>query len=406
MTNTLLSINNYHHVRGGSDMVYFNHSNLFAARGWSTRFFSMQHKRNLPCEDSKYFVKCLEHPDGRGQIWTPENALKVIYSLEAKKKLGLLLDGAKVNLAHAHNIYHYLSPSILSETHSRGIPTVMTAHDLKLVCPNYRMFNRRGICECCRRNKVWNVALHRCVKDEILPSLLIAVEAAVHRRFRYFERYLSYVITPSRFYRRKFIEWGYPPEKLVYIPNYVSGNSIPLSGQTGQYVLYFGRLTPEKGLVTLITAAAQAKVPLCIVGKGPQENDLRQLTERVLSPVEFLGFRSGSDLVSIIDGAKFVVLPSEWYENSPISVLEAFQRGKPLVGARIGGITEMIEEGRTGWSFRSGDVSDLTCTLAKAFSTPNDELAEMGAACQELVRECFCEERYHEAMSAIYAKLM
>ncbi|MGH6794209.1 MAG: glycosyltransferase, partial [Methylocella sp.] len=169
--------------------------------------------------------------------------------------------------------------------------------------------------------------------------------------------------------------------------------------------LYFGRLTPEKGIATLIAAAAASGVSVRIAGRGPQEEELRTLANSLGAPAAFVGFLSGDALWAEVDAARAIVLPSEWYENSPMSVVEAFQRGKPLVGARIGGIPELIEEGRTGWSFRAGDVADLARALTVASDAGESQLAEMSAACRQLVSSRFSEQAYFEAMSALYENL-
>ncbi len=165
-------------------------------------------------------------------------------------------------------------------------------------------------------------------------------------------------------------------------------------------------MTPEKGIATLIKAAAVSSIPVRIAGTGPQEAELRALAKSLGAPAVFAGFLKGDALWAEVDAARAVVLPSEWYENSPMSVVEAFQRGKPLVGARIGGIPELIEEGRTGWSFRAGDVADLARALAVARETPDTQLASMSTACQQLVSRNYSEHAYFEAMSALYEKLL
>lgn len=231
------------------------------------------------------------------------------------------------------------------------------------------------------------------------------VESAIHKALRIYARHIDRIVTPSAFYREKLIEWGWPAEKLVHIPNFVSDTPLPPATPGGDHFLYFGRLTPEKGIATLIKGAAASAVPVRIAGRGPQEEELRALTKSLGAPAVFVGFLSGDALWAEVDAARAIVLPSEWYENSPMSVVEAFQRGKPLVGARIGGIPELIEEGRTGWSFRAGDVADLARALTLARDTADTQLAEMSVACQLLVSRSFSEHAYFEAMSALYENL-
>ncbi len=401
----VLSINTYHYPKGGSEMVYFAHAALMERHGWTNSFYAMHHPDNLPCEDSRYFA---EHVDFGASTSLREKAVvaaRIIYSLEARVKLARLIDTRRIDVAHVHNIYHHLSPSVLVELKRRGIPVVMTVHDLKLACPAYTMRNGSGVCERCKGGRVWHVAIHRCIKGSVALSGLIMVESAIHKALRIYARHVDRIVTPSAFYREKLIEWGWPAEQLVHIPNFVSDAAPPAATPCGDHFLYFGRLTPEKGIATLIAAAAASGIPVRIAGRGPQEEQLRALAQSLGAPAVFVGFLTGDALWAEVDAARAIVLPSEWYENSPMSVVEAFQRGKPLVGARIGGIPELIEEGRTGWSFRAGDVADLARALALARDTADTHLAEMAVACRQLVSRYFSEHAYFEAMSALYEKV-
>ncbi|MGH6850103.1 MAG: glycosyltransferase [Methylocella sp.] len=401
----VLSINTYHYPKGGSEIIYFANAALMQRHGWTNSFFAMHHPSNLPCEDSQYFAEHVDFGAPAPLRKKAAVAARIIYSREARAKLARLVDTRRIDVAHAHNIYHHLSPSVLVELKRRGIPVVMTVHDLKLACPAYTMRNESGVCERCKGGRVWNVAIHRCIKGSVALSGVIMVESAIHKALRIYARHIDRIVAPSAFYREKLIEWGWPAEKLVHIPNFVSDAAPPAATPGGDHLLYFGRLTPEKGIATLIAAAAASGVSVRIAGRGPQEEELRTLANSLGAPAAFVGFLSGDALWAEVDAARAIVLPSEWYENSPMSVVEAFQRGKPLVGARIGGIPELIEEGRTGWSFRAGDVADLARALTVASDAGESQLAEMSAACRQLVSSRFSEQAYFEAMSALYENL-
>lgn len=400
----LLSINSYHYLRGGSETVYFGHAALFAAQGWQTSFFSMRHDENLSCADSPFFADCIDYAKSGGQGHNPANAVKIIYSREARHKLARLLDRKPADVAHVHSVYHHLSPSVLMELKARGIPTVMTAHDLKLACPNNKMLNRTGPCECCQGGRLWNVVRYRCIKDSMVASGLIALESAIHKLFGMYRHNLDRLVAPSRFYRDKLISWGFDPGWIVHIRNAVTPPQASLA-PPGDYILYFGRLSPEKGLLTLIQAAARAKVPVRIAGSGPQEAELRRLAQQLSAPVGFLGYLSGDALWSQVRGARAVVLPSEWYENGPMSVLEAFAHGKPLIGADIGGISELIPDGATGWLFPSGDAASLAGALESAFTASIAQLRAMGQAARSYIEEKHSPAHYFSAISSLYAEL-
>ena len=330
---------------------------------------------------------------------------KVIYSWEARSKLGKLLESFHPDIAHAHCIYHHLSPSVLSLLHKKGIPTVMTAHDLKLACPAYKMLNKNGICEKCRNGNLLHLVKNRCIHDSLATSSLVAVESGIHKLFGLYRRNLDRIVVPSLFFREKLKEWGWPDEKLVYIPNFIAADKYTPKYEPGNYFLYFGRLAPEKGVDTLIRAALQAGVRLLIAGTGPYENTLRELIPATNTQIEFLGFCSGDKLWSLIREARAVVLPSQWYENAPISILEAYASGKPVIGARIGGIPEMLQEDRTGYLFESANTEDLAGKLELLHKLPDKIITEMGRAAQNYVSTTFTAQRYLNEMLALYYSL-
>ncbi len=401
----LLSLNSYHYKRGGSDAVYFEHEALFRSKGWDTGFFSMHHPRNEKTPWDKYFVDEIEF----GSEYTPVEKIsmagKIIYSWDAVAKLRQLIDDWRPDLAHAHCIYHHLSPSVLSLLKSRGIPTVMTAHDLKLACPAYKMLNKGGICEKCKHGNLIHVVLNRCLHDSLAVSSLVMLESAIHKSLGLYKRNLDRIVVPSRFFSNKLQEWGWSEEQLVYIPNYVDAGMFEPAYEPGDYLLYFGRLAPEKGLKTLLTANAKAGGRLKLVGTGPEENNLRKHAEMVGGDVEFLGFCDKQTLWPIVKSSRAVILPSEWYENAPMSLLEANALGKIVVGADIGGIPELIEKDVTGFLFESGNQDQLAEVLIKIRTMNDNALAEMGRAARMHVAEKFTIDRYYQAMEALYSSL-
>jgi glycosyltransferase involved in cell wall biosynthesis len=403
--NSLLSINNYHYRRGGADAVFLDHDRMFRGLGWSTAVFSMQHPSNEPSDWSPYFVDELEFGNTYGLFRKLIMASKVIYSLEARRCLLRLLRKFHPDIAHVHSVYHHISPSILPLLRERGIPIVLTAHDLKLACPAYKMLNARGICEKCRGGNLTHVVMNRCIRDSLVTSGLVALESAAHRLTRIYRDNLSAIVTPSRFYARKLHEWGWPEQQLRYIPNYIRSDLYEPSETVGSHFLYFGRLAVEKGVATLLQAAHLAGVRLRIVGTGPEEERLKAIASSIGVSVEFFGYRSGPELLEIIRSARAVVLPSEWYENAPMSILEAYASGKPVLGADIGGIPEMILPGKTGFLFQSGNPEELADLLTHVATMTSDVLLEMGRAARHLVEERFTPERYREEMLSLYASV-
>ena len=401
----LLSINNYHYRRGGSDVVYLEHAALMEKLGWRNAYFSMHHPKNIETPWSRYFVDEIEFGNSYSIFQKSKMAAKVIYSVEARRKLSRLLNDFPVDVAHLHCIYHHLSPAIIPLLAGSGIPMVMTAHDLKLMCPAYKMLNQDGICERCKGGNVLNVVRHRCIHQSIVASSVVALESLLHQGLKTYRKHLAKIIVPSRFFLEKFVEWGWSREKFAYIPNYVTAHDFQPIYEPGNYFLYFGRLSVEKGVATLIRAAAAARTTLKIAGTGPEEASLRALAAETKADVEFLGYQSGTRLQSLVAHARAVVLPSEWFENAPMSILESCALGKPVIGANIGGIPEMIEHGATGWLFESGKADALAHLLSEVASLPASTLHRMGRASRAMVEDRFNREGYIRSILELYSTL-
>lgn len=402
----LLSVNNYHYRRGGSDVVYLEHAALMEELGWENAFFSMHHPHNFPTKWSEHFVRELEYGHSYGFLEKAAMAGKIVYSLEAKRKITSLVREFKPDVAHLHCIYHHLSPSIVPTLRQLGVPVVMTSHDLKIACPAYKMLNGEGICERCKGGNVLNVLRHRCIKGSAAASGIVALESLVQQAFQLYRGNISKIIAPSRFYIEKFVEWGWPREQFAYIPNYVDASRFSPRFDAGPYFLYFGRLAPEKGVGTLLRAARKAGVSLKIAGTGPEEANLKALHEELGGDVSFLGYKSGAELHELVREARAVVLPSEWYENAPMSVLESYALGKPVIGADIGGIPEMIVKGETGWVFESKSVEDLAQVLRQVSDLEAGKVSSVGRAGRSYVERAFNRAGYVDSVQSLYSRLM
>jgi glycosyltransferase involved in cell wall biosynthesis len=400
----LLSLNSYHYRRGGADVVYLEHDKLFRDHGWEGAFFAMHHPQNLPCDWDRFFVDELQFGHEYGALEKARMATKVIYSIEARRKLASLLDHFRPDVAHAHNLYHHISPSVLPLLKARGIPTVLTAHDLKLVCPSHDMLASGGICERCKGGRFYQTVLQRCVKGSLAVSGLVAVESAIHHFSGIYRRNLDRVLVPSQFYLEKFVEWGWPREHLRLVPNFVDPTAFAPQYEPGGYFLFFGRITATKGVSTLLAAAAQAGVRLVVVGTGDLDDEVRRVAA-TRPDVQFLGRKSGAELFEVVKGARAIVLPSEWYENAPMSLLEAFALGKPGIGADIGGIPEMIRPDETGWLFPSGDRDALAGVLALVAGMDDAKIAALGRGARALVEERFTPVQYVRNVARVYSEI-
>jgi len=402
----LLSINNYYYRRGGAEVVFLEHNRIFQEAGWYVAPFAMQHPNNLRTQWQDFFVEEIEFNRAYGVIQSARRAGRIIYSLEAREKLHSLLNIVKPQIAHVHNIYHHISPSVLGLLKESGVPTVMTAHDLKLACPAYRMLANDEICERCKGGRIHNVALRRCIKNSLAVSALVMIETFVHRTLGLYRDTLDRVVVPSRFYIDKFVEWGWPRERFAHVPNFVDVRQFSANRDIGEAFVFAGRLSPEKGAEVLLRAAAASRRPLLIAGEGPQEEKLRALANRLSADVRFLGRLGRLDLIRLIHSARAVVLPSLWYENAPMGILEAYALGRPVIGSRIGGVPELVRDEQTGATFAAGDIDELADTMRRWAAMPKARVAEMGANGREWVEREFSEARYLTRISDLYASLL
>jgi glycosyltransferase involved in cell wall biosynthesis len=402
---TLLSINNYNYCRGGAETVFLAHNEIFRSHQWQVALFCMQHEKNEPSEWDDYFVEEIEKDSSYGPLRGLAKSLKAIYSWEAKKKIERLVDEIAPDIAHGHNIYHHISPAILSSLKKKSIPTVLTLHDLKIACPAYQMQNQDGICERCKGGKYYNATLHRCMHGSTALSAWVSLEAYVHAALKSYGRFVDRFVVPSHFHINKFVEWGWDRQRFEYIPNFVDANAIKPCEEAGTGFVFVGRLSREKGLETLIRASALSGEAVKILGTGPDEGKLRELADDLGAPAEFVGFVSGDALFDRLREARALILPSECYENAPISILEAYAAGTPVIGSEIGGIPELIvpERGRT---FEAFSVTALADAMADLSSLPDRDVREMGLAAREYVEKTHSIEAYYQKCRDLYASLL
>jgi len=399
-------VNKFHWMFGGTERHVQELTGLLKQRGHQVIPFAMADPRNEPSSYADYFVSPIKFfdDDRRPAPWVV--AERVIYSREARQKMARLIEAVRPDLAHIHNIYHYISPSILDVLHEHRIPTVMTLHDYKLICPTYSLWTHGEICERCRGGRYYHCLLHRCNHGSLSASLLNTVEAYVHRLIRIYDR-VDLFISPSRFLQHKHIERGMAPDRIIHIPNFVVlENYIPHFDHAG-YFAYVGRLTPFKGVGTLLEAVARLRpsFPLLIIGDGPSKEALEAKAAHLgLGNVRFLGYRTGATLHDLIARAMFIVVPSEWYENCPYAVLEAFALGTPVVATAIGGIPELVEDGVNGVLVPPGDPETLAAELRQLLGGGRN-LSEMGHAGRERIAKSYNEEGYLSALSCAYARV-
>ncbi len=403
----VLAANKFYFVKGGAERYFFELAHILEERGHRVAPFAMQHEMNDESEFDRYFVSNVGFSGEMGPARRLRMAGHVLYSREASRAIGRLADDFKPDVAHLHNIAHQLSPSILYALKRRGVPIVQTLHDHKLICPNYQMFVHDEPCRRCRTWRYYNAVKHRCMHDSVLWSGLVCAEAYLHKFLGSYSRLVDLWVSPSESLRQRMIEHGIPGEKIVHQPYAIAMERFEPKYESGGYAASVGRLSTGKGLVTVLQALKAApEVRFKIAGSGPLEDELkRRVREFGLTNVEFTGYLKGTALEDLMRGALFVVMSSECYENSPLTVYEATAYGKAVIGSRMGGIPELIAEGETGLIYKPGDHAALADRMNELWSDP-DRAIEMGRRARTRAEAEYGPDAHYEKMMAIYERVM
>jgi glycosyltransferase involved in cell wall biosynthesis len=405
----ILLINNYHYSRDGVTRAYFDQAKILAEHGHEVAFFSSHSEKESPTEWSRYFVSATDFEGNEINIFTKIRLIaKGFYNFEAKNKLARLLRDFKPDVAHLHNIYHHLSPSIIGVLKKNNIPIVMTLHDYALISPNYNLFANGKIWESAKGKKYWRCFIDRCIKNSYWRSFLATIEAYFYQWLGSYHK-IDFFISPSKFLISKFKEFCFKKE-IIYLPNPFLLPTISLQSRggdcNGAYFLYHGRLSAEKGITDLLRAYGKLKTEtkLKIAGAGLQEAELKKIiAEEKINNVEFLGYKTGDELWQLIGNAQAIVAPSLWYENAPYSVIEAMGLGKIVLASNLGGLTELIEDGVNGFLFKPGIISDLSAKLEYILSHP--ELTKsIGEKAAATIKEKNDLEKYYQTLLKIYQK--
>jgi glycosyltransferase involved in cell wall biosynthesis len=371
----VLQVNTYHYPRGGDAVHALALADALTAAGHEVRWFGMQHPENQPSPDSEYWMPYIDFAELSGSR-SPRDAFRVLgrtlYSPEAARRIGRMIDAWRPDVAHLHSIHGHVSLSVLVELGRRGIPVVWTLHDYKLLCPDTHLMLRGEECERCKGGRFMQCTLNRCKKGSLPASAVATLEAEVDR-FVDPQRRVDRFIAPSCYLMDTFREFGWDTSRFTHLPNFAPVDPIPVRREprAGRFA-YAGRLDRAKGVATLVRAVgAVPGAILAIAGDGPLETDLRALADSAApGRVTFLGRVGPSDLARLRDGAMAVVIPSECRENSPLTLTEAFARGCPVIAADVGGLPESVTDGENGLLFRSGGVDALACALRRVISDP------------------------------------
>lgn len=398
MKQKILIITKFYYRRGGDCIYALNLERLLRDQGHDVAVFAMQYPDNLPSSWSVYWPSEISFNGGVRQKLA---ALRRTLGMgDVRERFSALLADFKPDIVHLNNIHSYLSPVVARMARQAGAKVVWTLHDYKLICPSYSCLRDDKPCELCFKGKL-PVLSTRCMKGSLAASAIAFLEAEYWNRSK-LQRATDRFICPSRFMAAKMAQGGFDSKSLHTLCNFIAPEmaaryrGMKPSGRDSDYYCYVGRLSKEKGVATLLKAASGLPYRLKIAGDGPMSEELRR-QYAVCGNIEFLGHLESDAVSRLLAGSRFSIIPSEWYENNPLGVIESFCAGTPVVGAAIGGIPELIDTTR-GLTFASGDADDLSRAVSEAWSADFDREAMQCRALEEFSPEGY----YGRLISEIY----
>jgi len=384
----ILLVHNHYIQPGGEDAVFEAEVSLLRKN---------RHKVSIFIEDNSKLKK----------INPLKVAIETIWSKNSLTEIQKLIKKEKPNVVHFHNTFLRISPAAYYACKEAGVPVVQTLHNYRLICPGALLFRKGRVCEQCVGKAIpWPGVLHGCWRNSRAGTALVTTMLVVHRLLKTWTEKVDIYIALTEFARKKFIEGGLPAEKIMVKPNFVEPDPGAKDYKIGDYVLFVGRLSQEKGLFTLLKAWKLVKnIPLKIVGDGPLRESLENFVNcaNLNKKVEFLGRCSRKEVIQLMHKAQFLVFSSEWYECFPMTIAEAFACGLPVVVSRLGAMAEIVENGCTGLHFNAGDTEDLAAKVEWAWTHPQ-EMAEMGREARREYEAKYTAERNYEMLMEIYRK--
>lgn len=387
-------VNKFLYPNGGSETYMFKLGKYFSDNGHKVEYFGMEHPDRCVGNSAEAYTQNMDFHNASA-VSKIKMSMKTVYSKEAYNKMLLVLHSFSPDVVHLNNFNYQLTPTVIQAVRdwekkcNNRVKIVYTAHDTQLVCPNHAMYNDNKICEACLGGKFINCLKGKCVHDSTLKSLFGTIEAYLWAKKEIYKE-LDAIICCSEFMKNKLDTNPILKDKTVAIHNFIQ-DSKRIECEKEDYVLYFGRLSEEKGIKTLLECK---DIKFKVAGSGPLEEQVKSAKN-----IELLGFKTGDELKELISKARLTVCPSILYENCPFSVIESIVYGTPVVGARIGGIPELIDEGKTGLLFEPENAEDFKQKINTILN--DDELADnMSKACLE--KEFDTLEQYAEKLMSIY----
>ena len=403
----VLYCNKYDYPFSGTEAYLFDLIDRLDKRGHETALFSMEHGRAPAFAGRSYRIPYLNFKDpNAGFLKKVRMAGHVLYSPSARRKMRECLDDFSPDVAHVRGIYHHLSPSILWELKSQGVPVLYHVNDFKILCPTYNFVANGRACELCSHGAFHHAVTEGCYHGPRSSAMVLAAEAYLHRWLRTYERCVEMFLAPSEFVRRKLVASGLPEKRIEVLPH---SQALPADDEVRLdegYLLYFGRLSPEKGAYDLLRAMVRLpNIPLVIAGEGPERPRLEALARKLsLSRVVFAGMVQGEKLQKLIASCSFSIFPSHAYETLGKSILESYAWGRPVIASDLGSRRELVQHGVTGLLYSDGDREQLSHSIQFLFDRP-DLIQKMGSAGRDRVKKNHKPEEHIDKLLDLYYRL-
>lgn len=408
----ILLIHKFHYMLGGTETFHYNLAEALVAAGHEVIFFSMYDKRNIPCPQDKYFVSNVDYNDPNLSGWKKiKTGLKLIYSFESKRNIEQLIKDEKPDIAHIGLVHRQITLSVVDVLKKYNIPVVMHLHELTAVCPCYTMLRSDGsICSDCATKGYWNCVKNNCMKDSKAKSLLAYVEAMFLKYGQYYNK-IDLYIAECDFYKNLVEKAHFTKSPIIRMNNFLPINQEYKSyAEHDNYILYFGRYAREKGVLTILNAYSRMKCSekLVLVGRGSEEEKIKQFVKdnNLQDSVIVNGAIFGEEMDHIIEKAKVVLVPSEWYENGAFVALQALAKGKIVVASNIAGLAEIVQDGETGFLAEPGNPESFAAAIQRVLDLSDEEYITMSNNIVEYAKKRCDAATYVERLVGVYEELI
>ena len=386
-TYKILICHNRYQIAGGEENIVQSEMDLLKSRG---------HEVDL----------CQVTNDRLVKFWDKlKVAYQITYSKSSKKYISSRIDSFRPDIVHVHNFFPLLTPSIYDACREKGVPVIQTLHNYRTICAGAFLMRKGRICEKCIKGSPYQGAIHRCYRHSLIGSFSVARMVAYHRKKRTWNNKVDcFIANMTNFAKSKFVEAGFPERKIFVKPNFID---IEEKKQNKTNVkrggaLYVGRLSPEKGIRTLLKAWSGLNIPLRIAGEGPLMNEIKSSSPPIIS---LLGRLSTEQVMQEMDRAAFLVMPSEWYEGFPRVLIESFANGLPVVASRLGAMAEVVKKGETGLHFEAGNPQDLAQKVLWMYEHPG-ECQQMGTNAYAFYENNYTPGKNYEMLINIYKEII